>query len=110
MTVTFGLRGAFVPFIAVVLCGLLVPVPADAGELFRYRLPTANGRKSNNCDYSLRVAIGQGLVCGPQLRLKCRHSILKMDIMLIIVAIGFECDGARPATRQREDAMERCHP
>jgi len=33
MTVTFGLRVAFVPFIAVVLCGLLVPVPADASRM-----------------------------------------------------------------------------
>ena len=45
MPVTFGLRVAFVPFIAAVLCGLLVPVFADAGELFRYRLPTKDGRK-----------------------------------------------------------------
>ena len=43
--VTFGLRVVFVPFIAPVLCGLLVPVFADAGELFRYTLPTKDGRK-----------------------------------------------------------------
>ena len=34
-----------VPFIAAVLCVLLVPVFADAGELFRYKLPTKDGRK-----------------------------------------------------------------
>src|SRR6516164_9753391 len=43
--VTFGLRVVFVPFIAPVLCGLLVPVFADAGELFRYTLTTKDGRK-----------------------------------------------------------------
>ena len=43
--VTFGLRVVFVPFIAPILCGLLVPVFADAGELFRYTLPTKDGRK-----------------------------------------------------------------
>src|SRR6516165_11560873 len=32
-------------FAAAVLCGLLVPVFADAGELFRYTLPTKDGRK-----------------------------------------------------------------
>ena len=45
MPVTSGLGVAFVPFIAVVLCGLLMPVFANAGELFRYRLPTKDGRK-----------------------------------------------------------------
>ena len=45
MPVTSGLRVAFVPFIAVVLCGLLMPVFANAGELFRCRLPTKDGRK-----------------------------------------------------------------
>ena len=39
------LRLSSVCFIAAVLCGLLVPVFADAGELFRYRLPTKDGRK-----------------------------------------------------------------
>ena len=42
---TFGLRVASRPFAAAVLCGFLVPVFADAGELFRYRLPTKDGRK-----------------------------------------------------------------
>jgi len=32
-------------FIAAVLCGLLVPVFANGGELFRYTLPTKDGRK-----------------------------------------------------------------
>jgi hypothetical protein len=45
MPVTFGLRVAFAPFIAAVLLGLLVPEFADAGELFRYTLPTKDGRK-----------------------------------------------------------------
>ena len=45
MPVTFGLRVAFMPFIAAVLCGRLVSDYADAGELFRYRLPTKDGRK-----------------------------------------------------------------
>ena len=39
------LRLSTVCFIPAVLCGLLVPVFADAGELFRYRLPTKDGRK-----------------------------------------------------------------
>ena len=42
---TFGLRVASRPFAAAVLCGLLVPVFAGAGELFRYSLPTKDGRK-----------------------------------------------------------------
>jgi len=32
-------------FIAAVLCGLLVPLFANGGELFRYTLPTKDGRK-----------------------------------------------------------------
>jgi|SRR5262245_46208330 len=32
-------------FIAAVLCGLLLPVYAGAGELFRYRLQTKDGRQ-----------------------------------------------------------------
>jgi len=32
-------------FIAAVLCGLLVPVFANGGELFRYTLPAKDGRK-----------------------------------------------------------------
>jgi hypothetical protein len=39
------LRLCSVCFIVAVLCGLLVPVFASAGELFRYRLPTKDGRK-----------------------------------------------------------------
>jgi hypothetical protein len=42
---TYDFRVASRPFAAAVLCGLLVPVFADAGELFRYRLPTKDGRK-----------------------------------------------------------------
>jgi len=45
MPVTFRLRVAFVHFIAVVLCGFLVPVFAGTAELFRNRLPTKDGRK-----------------------------------------------------------------
>jgi hypothetical protein len=40
-----GLRLSSVHFIAAVLCALLVPVFAEAGELFRYRFPTKDGRK-----------------------------------------------------------------
>ena len=38
-------RLASFPFIAAVLCGLLVPFFAGPGELFRYSLPTKDGRK-----------------------------------------------------------------
>jgi len=47
MPVTFRLRVAFVHFIAVVLCGLLVPVFAGTAELFRYRPPTKDGVPSS---------------------------------------------------------------
>ena len=39
------LRLASVGFIAAVLCGLLLPVFAGTGELFRYRLRTKDGRQ-----------------------------------------------------------------
>jgi len=42
--VTLRLRLAF-GFIAAVLTGVLLPVSAGAGELFRYRLQTEDGRE-----------------------------------------------------------------
>ncbi len=42
---TLRLRPAFVRFIATVLIGVLLPVSAGAGELFRYRPQTADGRQ-----------------------------------------------------------------
>jgi hypothetical protein len=43
--VTLRLKLAFVRFIAAVLTGVLLPVSAGAGELFRYRLQTEDGRQ-----------------------------------------------------------------
>jgi hypothetical protein len=42
--VTLRLTLTFVRFIATVLTGVLLPVSAGAGELFRYRLQTEGGR------------------------------------------------------------------
>jgi hypothetical protein len=43
--VTFRLKTALGPFIAAILCGLLVPALAGAEELFRYRFQTKDGRQ-----------------------------------------------------------------
>jgi hypothetical protein len=43
--VTLRLTLTFVRFIATVLTGVLLPVSAGAGELFRYRLQTEDGRQ-----------------------------------------------------------------
>jgi hypothetical protein len=43
--VTLSLRLAFIRFIATVLAGVLLSVSAGAGELFRYRLQTEDGRE-----------------------------------------------------------------
>src|SRR6266436_6648045 len=43
--VTLRFRIALVRFIAAVLTGLFLPVSAQAGELFRYRLQTEDGRQ-----------------------------------------------------------------
>jgi hypothetical protein len=43
--VNLRFRLAAFQFIAAVLCGLLVPVFAGTGELFRYRLRTKDGRQ-----------------------------------------------------------------
>jgi len=43
--VNLRIRLSSVCLIAAVLCGLLVPVFAGTGELFRYRLRTKDGRQ-----------------------------------------------------------------
>jgi hypothetical protein len=45
MPVTLRLKTALGPFIAAILCGLLVPALAGAEELFRYRFQTKDGRQ-----------------------------------------------------------------